>query len=207
MSVFLSTVSEPDGNHEPDKVSTLGGRKPLHRFLICQPKIIGTAVLIIGASSLIVAIAITPDTYMILVWMVIPPEMFFTTLLIICGIVYIVTEHSPTKKTVTASLALSIVSILGGFWTIFVMMVNLHFYYDYTYDEEYSNDTDITNEIPWTSYVEVMTLTVELVYLLYSLVGTIILIIMSVFAGIALHSSKMQTTVVMMSTAAETPVK
>ncbi|MEQ2246414.1 hypothetical protein ILYODFUR_038236, partial [Ilyodon furcidens] len=141
MSVELHTVSEPDGNNETTQVATKGGNKPLHRFLRCQPKIIGTVILIIGASSLIVAIAITPDHFPLHLMDNIPQEIFLGSLFTICGILYIVTAHNPSKKTVTISLALSIVSILAGFWTTFVMLVNVQIYFRYKFDVENSNDT------------------------------------------------------------------
>ncbi|XP_027871482.1 uncharacterized protein LOC114143538 isoform X1 [Xiphophorus couchianus] len=207
MSVELCPVSEPDGNNETTQDFTLGGNKPLHRFLRCQPKVIGTVMLVIGASSVIVAIATHSDVDILHMWMVIPPEICMGILLTICGILYIVTQHRPTKKTVTISFALSIVSTLGGFWTILVMLINFHIYYAYSSDEEHNNDTDIANEIPWTSHIEVMGLTLEAVFLLYSFVGTIIFITMSVLAGAALRSTKTQAIVVMTTTAAEAPVE
>ncbi|XP_008403958.1 uncharacterized protein LOC103462761 [Poecilia reticulata] len=208
MSVELYPVSEPNGNNETTQDITLGGNKPLHRFLRCQPKVVGTVMLVIGSSSVIVAIATYSDVYILHMWMVIPPEIFMGILLTICGILYIVTQHRPTKKTVTISFALSIVSTLGGFWTIFVMLINFHIYYGYSSDEhEHSNDTDIANEIPWTSHIEVMGLTLEVVFLLYSFIGTIIFITMSVLAGAALRSTKTQAIVVMTATGAEAPVE
>ncbi|KAM4743955.1 uncharacterized protein FYW61_000148 isoform 2-T2 [Anableps anableps] len=150
MSVELCTPSGPDGNNETTQDFTLGGNKPLHRFLRCQPKISGIVVLIIGASSLIVAIS--AETSLLNMWVVIPPEIFLGILLTICGILYIVTEHRPSKKT--------------G-----------------------------------------MRLAMEIILLLYSFVGTIIMIIMSVLAGTALRSTKTQAIVVMTATAAETPVE
>ncbi|KAM4743954.1 uncharacterized protein FYW61_000148 isoform 1-T1 [Anableps anableps] len=205
MSVELCTPSGPDGNNETTQDFTLGGNKPLHRFLRCQPKISGIVVLIIGASSLIVAIS--AETSLLNMWVVIPPEIFLGILLTICGILYIVTEHRPSKKTVTISLALSIVSTLGGCWTIFILLINFHIHYVYNGDYEHSNDTNIANEIPWTSHIEGMRLAMEIILLLYSFVGTIIMIIMSVLAGTALRSTKTQAIVVMTATAAETPVE
>ncbi|PWA29075.1 hypothetical protein CCH79_00006143, partial [Gambusia affinis] len=192
MSVELCPVSEPDGKNETTQDFTLGGNKPLHRFLRCQPKAIGTVMLVIGASSVIVAIATSSDVYILHMWMVIPPEIFMGILLTICGILYIVTQHRPTKKTVTISFALSIVSTLGGFWTIFVMLINFHIYYGYSSDDEHSNDTATANEIPSASHIDIMGLTLEAVFLLYSFVGTIIFITMSVLAGAALRSTKTQ---------------
>ncbi|XP_054892774.1 uncharacterized protein LOC129364251 isoform X2 [Poeciliopsis prolifica] len=207
MSVELCPVSEPDGNNETTKDFTLGGNKPLHRFLRCQPKVVGTVMLVIGASSVIVAIATYSDVYILHMWMVFPPEILMGILLTICGILYIVTQHRPTKKAVTISFALSIVSTLGGFWTIFIMLVNFHLYYEYSSDDEHNNDTDIAIEIPWRSHIAVMGLTLEVVFLLYSFMGTIIFITMSVVAGAALRSTKTQATVVMTTTAAEAPVE
>ncbi|KAM4596157.1 uncharacterized protein V3H82_014049 isoform 1-T2 [Fundulus diaphanus] len=207
MSVEFHAASEPSGNNETPQVATVGGNKPLHRFLRCQPKIIGTVVLIIGASALIITITIWTETFGRHMSMAIPPEFFLETLFIICGILYIVTEHHLSKKTVTISLALSIVSILDGFWTIFSLLAHFHFYYDYQFVDEYVNGTDIDMDIPVPSNIQGMGVTMEAVLIFYCFVGTIFLIVTSVLAGAALRSTNTQAIVVMTAKAAETPVE
>ncbi|XP_044058175.1 uncharacterized protein LOC122878816 isoform X2 [Siniperca chuatsi] len=152
MSVELYSPSGPGGTNASLQGTTVGGSKPLHRFIRAQPKITG---------------------------------------FIICGMMYILTEHHPTKKTVTISLALSIVTILGSFWTVLYTLPYLaHFHYrDYSDFLEY-NVTD-TEEV-WSSYHEAMEMTVEMIFWVYAFVGAIIFIVMSVLAGAALRSTKSQ---------------
>uniref|UniRef100_A0A3Q2X3D3 Uncharacterized LOC102314621 n=1 Tax=Haplochromis burtoni TaxID=8153 RepID=A0A3Q2X3D3_HAPBU len=137
MSAELLSVSDPGGNNGNPQDISVGGTKPLHRFLKGQPKIIGTIVLILGASFFIISVAITADSQMMHVWTVIPPGFLLGTLLIICGITYILAQHNTTKKTVTISLSLSIVSILVACWTLIHILPDIESYsyhLDYIYD-------------------------------------------------------------------------
>ncbi|XP_037553450.1 uncharacterized protein si:ch1073-291c23.2 isoform X2 [Nematolebias whitei] len=184
MSAELLPISEPHGNNEAHGEIPVGGSKPLHRFLKGQPKITGTIVLIMGASFVVVSAAITTGHWRGYMWAVIPPSIFLGVLFIVSGILYILTAHNLTKKTVTISLALSIVTILGACWSFIRILGDLHFYIDM---HEY----------------EVMGMTIEVVVLVYIVVGTVIFIIMSVFAGVALRSTKTQAVVVVNMTPVE----
>ncbi|KAM7399380.1 hypothetical protein PAMP_018655 [Pampus punctatissimus] len=129
------------------------------------------------------------------------PGFLLGILYILCGILYILTEHNPTKKTVTMSLALSIVTILGAFVTIIIILSYLgtrqsYRYYDYLDD----NMTDIEDP---PSHYEHMKLTVEAISVFYNFVGTIIFIVMSTLAGAALRSTNSQAILVMSTKPAE----
>ncbi|XP_031170287.1 membrane-spanning 4-domains subfamily A member 4D-like [Sander lucioperca] len=189
MSAELYCVSEPGGNNASLQSTTVGGSKPLHRFLKGQPKIIGIIMLVMGSSFFTVSIAIIPDYFSSFIWTAIRPGFLMGILFIISGIVYILTEHSPTKKTVTISLALSIVTILGACWTLLGMVPSLRFshYIDSSHEE--------------------MKLSMDLIFLVHSIVGAIIFIVMSCLAGAALRSTKSQAIVVMTTIPAETPVE
>ncbi|XP_032378316.1 uncharacterized protein si:ch1073-291c23.2 isoform X2 [Etheostoma spectabile] len=151
MSAELYCVGEPGGNNASDQSTTVGGGKPLHRFLKGQPKIIG---------------------------------------FIISGIVYILTEHSPTKKKVTISLALSIATILGTCWTMLCMVPSVFRYVYYSHQA-----------------FMVMELSMDLIFIVNSVVGVIIFIVMSCLATSALRSTKSQVIVVMTTSPDETPVE
>ncbi|XP_044058158.1 uncharacterized protein LOC122878816 isoform X1 [Siniperca chuatsi] len=185
MSVELYSPSGPGGTNASLQGTTVGGSKPLHRFIRAQPKITGIIVLVLGSSLCIVSISITPSSFQHI------RKVMLGALFIICGMMYILTEHHPTKKTVTISLALSIVTILGSFWTVLYTLPYLaHFHYrDYSDFLEY-NVTD-TEEV-WSSYHEAMEMTVEMIFWVYAFVGAIIFIVMSVLAGAALRSTKSQ---------------
>ncbi|XP_039981244.1 uncharacterized protein LOC120788954 isoform X3 [Xiphias gladius] len=168
MSVKLCSASGPEGNNASLQGTTVGGSKPLHRFIKGQPKIVG---------------------------------------FILCGILYILTEHKPTKKTVTISLAVSVVTILGAFWTVLqilpeVLLANFLTHYDI--HEDSSTETD---DAAWSACYEAMGAMMEVIYLFYSLVGAIIFIVMSSLAGAALRSTKSQAIIVMTTAPTETPVE
>ncbi|XP_013880491.1 uncharacterized protein LOC106529569 [Austrofundulus limnaeus] len=205
MSAEVLPVSEHNGNTEAAQEIPVGGSKPLHRFLRGQPKIIGIVVLIMGVSFVIISFAITSSHYSGHIYATIPPGIFLGTLFIICGILYILTERSPTKKTVTISLALSIVTILGACWTLLHLLGDLHMTSD-MYDYEFSyNET--STDTQWASYYNALGVTIESIFLIHSLVGAIIFIVMSVFAGAALRSTNSQAVVMINMTATESPAE
>ncbi|XP_053721814.1 membrane-spanning 4-domains subfamily A member 4D [Synchiropus splendidus] len=184
------------GPEDAAQGTTVGGRKPLHRFIKGQPKVMGIVVMILGATFLMVSIAIV-DHYSFNLWSVIAPWLIHGVLFVLSGILFVLTEHNPTKKTVTISLALSIVSVLGGFWTIITLLPDVMHKAMFRHYGWYGNRT--TTEEMWAARAEKMSITVEAIVLFYSLVGVIIFIIMSTLAGTALRSSKSQAIIVMSS--------
>ncbi|GLD58293.1 uncharacterized protein AKAME5_001042500 [Lates japonicus] len=207
MSAELYTASGPGGNILQG--TTVGGSKPLHRFIKGQPKITGIIVLVLGVSFFVISIAVTGENayHPAWIWTAIPPGFLQGTLFIICGILYIVTEHNPTKKTVTVSLALSIVTILGTCWTILHILPELGHSYYYRYYEFIEENMTEIDDAAWSSHYEAMGVTIEAIFVFYSFVGGIIFIVMSTLAGAALRSTKSQAIVVMTTMAAETPVE
>ncbi|XP_059213626.1 membrane-spanning 4-domains subfamily A member 4D-like [Centropristis striata] len=203
MSAEVFLAGQPGGNNASVQGTTVGGHKPLHRFLKGQPKIIGIVKLIMGSSLFIVNIAVSPDSHSF-VQSAMASGFLVGILFIICGILYIVTEHNPTKKTVTISMALSIVTILAACWTVMHIVPSIiyHLVYSRDYAEDYFGPTD---EPPVSFYEAIRS--AELVFLLYTVVGGIIAILMTFLAGAALRSSNSQAIVVMTTTAAETPVE
>ncbi|XP_044201848.1 uncharacterized protein si:ch1073-291c23.2 isoform X1 [Thunnus albacares] len=207
MSSELYTVSGPGGNNASLQGTTVGGSKPLHRFIRGQPKIIGIIVLVLGSSFFILSVSFKGDFSYHHIWTIIPPGFLLGTLHILCGILYILTEHNPTKKTVTMSLALSIVTVLAAFWTILHILPSFmhgHYYRHYDYLEDNMTDTE---EAAWTSYYEDMGVTMEAIFVFYSFVSVIIFIVMSILAGAALRSTKSQAIIVMSTTRTETPAE
>ncbi|XP_039981226.1 uncharacterized protein LOC120788954 isoform X2 [Xiphias gladius] len=206
MSVKLCSASGPEGNNASLQGTTVGGSKPLHRFIKGQPKIVGIIVLVLG-TSFILSIVMVGESTRQLSRTVIPPSFLLGMLFILCGILYILTEHKPTKKTVTISLAVSVVTILGAFWTVLqilpeVLLANFLTHYDI--HEDSSTETD---DAAWSACYEAMGAMMEVIYLFYSLVGAIIFIVMSSLAGAALRSTKSQAIIVMTTAPTETPVE
>ncbi|XP_029283038.1 uncharacterized protein LOC115005367 isoform X3 [Cottoperca gobio] len=94
MSVELYGVSGPGGNNASVKGTTVYGTKPLHRFIKGQPKINGIMLLVLGSSFISIFLAIVPEYESITVGIFVLGILF-----VICGILYILTAHNPTKKT------------------------------------------------------------------------------------------------------------
>uniref|UniRef100_A0AAQ5X062 Uncharacterized protein n=1 Tax=Amphiprion ocellaris TaxID=80972 RepID=A0AAQ5X062_AMPOC len=153
MSAELVFASGPGGSDGSVQGTTVGGSKPLHRFIKGQPKIIGTVLLVLGTSFFVSTVALMVDhPVQHYIWTSIPPSFLMGVLFIICGILYIITEHNPTKKTVTISLALSIVSILATAWTLLHTLPDLGHYH---YHKSYSVDENFTvSESVWSAYYE-----------------------------------------------------
>nr|XP_020506105.1 uncharacterized protein LOC109996339 isoform X1 [Labrus bergylta] len=204
MSVALYSAS---GNNASLHGTTVGGSKPLHRFIKGQPKIIGVIVLILGSSNFILSFStlLTNSPHFNHIWGVIPPGIVIGFLFNTTGILFILTEHNPTKKTVTISLALSIVTVLGICWTVLHIIPNLTQYHYYVDEYNVDNTTD-EEEAKWTPYNEAMERSFEAIFLLYTLMGGIIFVVMSVMAGAALRSTKSQTMIVMTTPTSETQV-
>ncbi|CDQ98930.1 unnamed protein product [Oncorhynchus mykiss] len=102
---------------------------------------------------------------------------------------------------VTASLALSIISILGvtvAFFEFLKGILNMQYYhyrYYYSYYDDITNSTRV--DVPWRKHHTGQLLSLEAVFMYQSLVGMVFLIMMTAFARAALRSSKTQAIVVM----------
>lgn len=193
-------------NNGSVQTSTAGGTKPLHRFIRGQPKIVGVIVLVLGTTIFTITAVVSEDREIHYVWTVIPPGYFQGALYIICGILYILTEHNPTKKTVTISLALSIVTLLGTLWTILHIVPDLahgHYMRHYEYMEENVTDTEYYASLQY----ENMGKSLEVIFLVKFLMGGVIFVVMSTLGGIALRSTNSQAIVVMTTTQAENPAE
>ncbi|CAB1418057.1 unnamed protein product [Pleuronectes platessa] len=150
-----------------------------------QPKTIGVVVLVLGSSFFIISVAMAKELFNEPLWRTDAPVIIQGILFIICGIMYILAEHNPTKKTVTISLALSIVSILATLGTDFYFLPDLiqtHYYRHYVYGHK--------EEGLWRSDFEAMGRSLEWIFVFYTFVSAIILIVMSTLAGAALRSTK-----------------
>uniref|UniRef100_A0A3B1KH31 Si:ch1073-291c23.2 n=1 Tax=Astyanax mexicanus TaxID=7994 RepID=A0A3B1KH31_ASTMX len=174
--------------------TTTGGNKPLHRFLRAEPKIVGIVMMFMGSCMFMFGVPLrkdgagqsNADSY---------SSFWLGILYFICGLLYVLSEREPTKKIITASFALSILSVIGSAVAaidfISAMSFMLHFHYD---DYEHHNNTmylDATMKHFMPMY------SLEAVFLAHSLLGIVILITMSVFARMALRSSRTQAVVVM----------
>ncbi|XP_029952821.1 uncharacterized protein LOC115392367 [Salarias fasciatus] len=202
MSVQISSVRNSGRRLGQDEAATVGGLKPLHRFLKGQPQITGIVVLILGASLFCVTLALLATFDIDERWTKVLPGLMLAAMFVACGILYIVTEKNPTKRTVTISLALSIISVLCTIWVV-AHSVQFFKFSSYSVLEHYDNGT--VTEIMWPSNYEKVARTVEAVFKFNGAVGGIICLVMSVLAGAALRSTASQAIVLMTATATETP--
>ncbi|XP_053291033.1 uncharacterized protein LOC128451152 isoform X3 [Pleuronectes platessa] len=174
MSAELHIVSGPDVNDASLQGNTVGGSKPLHRFMKGQPKAIGVVVLVLGSSFFIISVAMAKELFNEPLWRTDAPVIIQGILFIICGIMYILAEHNPTKKTT-------------------------HYYRHYVYGHK--------EEGLWRSDFEAMGRSLEWIFVFYTFVSAIILIVMSTLAGAALRSTKSQAVVMMTAAPPETPAE
>ncbi|XP_016116318.1 membrane-spanning 4-domains subfamily A member 4D-like [Sinocyclocheilus grahami] len=176
-------------------ISTVtGGSKPVHRFLRGQPKSIGVVLVMMGIGLFVFGIpmnvqsnAPTSAEQFTPFWLGI---LFF-----ICGLLYILSERNPSKKIITACLALNIISIIGvlsalvEFSKAVVGIYRIHGY------QMYENVTEEEELHARQHYMSIRDM--ELVFSCHSLIGGILLVTMSFFARAALRSSRTQAVVVM----------
>ncbi|XP_061820300.1 uncharacterized protein [Nerophis lumbriciformis] len=207
MSVEIFSASPPAGNNESLQANRVGGSKPLHRFMKAQPQSVGVAVVILGVSFIIASIIMAVDHPAHHLWRTTPLGYITGIKFIACGVLYIITEHNPTKKTVTASLALSIVTIIFSSLMIFFVIPNIENHYDMRSFDIYAmdNTTATIEDDTWVSQAEALGITTAAIFIFYVFVGLIIVLVMSVLAGAALRSTKTQATVVLSTIKAQTP--
>ncbi|XP_056326687.1 membrane-spanning 4-domains subfamily A member 4D isoform X3 [Danio aesculapii] len=173
-----------------EPISTVtGGNKPVHRFLRGQPKSIGVSLVMMGVCLFMFGIPmIAVEEYII-------SPMWLGMSFCICGILYILSERNPSKKMITASLALSIISTIGvvsACMDFIKSMVTIERYDDY---HTHNNMTEADYLYLTQHYSAIVAM--ECVFLCHSLIGGALLIIMTCFARAALRSSNTQAVVVM----------
>ncbi|XP_061923322.1 uncharacterized protein LOC133663108 [Entelurus aequoreus] len=206
MSVELFSASPPAGNNESLQANRVGGSKPLHRFMKAQPQSVGVAVVILGVSFIIASIIMAVDHPAHHLWRITPLGYITGIKFLACGVLYIITEHNPTKKTVTASLAVSIVTVIFSSVMIFFLIPNIqNHHFIRGFHMYYMDNTTTIEEDTWVLHAEALGMTTEAIFIFYMFVGLIIVLVMSVLAGAALRSTKSQATVVFSTINAQTP--
>ncbi|KAI1894601.1 hypothetical protein AGOR_G00117450 [Albula goreensis] len=197
MSVMMVPSISPAEEEPQPQTTEVGGTKPLHRFLKGQPKTIGVVMLFFGGALFIFGIPYNSDASFGGNYSFCP--FWMGIMFIICGILYVLSEHSPTKKLVTASLALSIVSTIAVVVALLEFLPDMvamhsHLYGWDHYGSFYENDTmEISEEHSKNNMLFLMLYT--LVFTFYCVLGGVILIVMATFARTALKSTKTQAIV------------
>ncbi|KAG7462764.1 hypothetical protein MATL_G00188250 [Megalops atlanticus] len=195
MSVMATPGISPAEDEREPNTTVVVGSKPLHRFIRGEPKAIGVVMLFLGGSLFIFGIPMkmdpveTSSDYFCSFWL--------GTLFIISGTLYVLAEHTPTKKLVTASMALSIVSILGVILAFFEFIRGMVHTQLPLFHLSYSHN-NITEEEDIALRSHMMQLYgMEGVFMFHCLAGGVLLIVMTAFARTALQSTKTQAIVVM----------
>ncbi|XP_056326852.1 membrane-spanning 4-domains subfamily A member 4D-like isoform X1 [Danio aesculapii] len=176
-----------------EPISTVtGGNKPVHRFLRGQPKSIGVMLVMMGVCLFMFGIPMTTPKDMMTDQF---SPFFLGVLFCICGLLYILSERNPSKKMITASLALSIVSTFGVIFA--VLNISQHISHNrwmlWFRQTHNRTETELLYMTQHYSAVEAM----GCVFLCHSLIGGALLIIMTCFARAGLRSSNTQAVVVM----------
>ncbi|XP_021432195.2 membrane-spanning 4-domains subfamily A member 15 [Oncorhynchus mykiss] len=200
MSMNMATDISPAGGEGGPYTTMVGGSKPLHRFIRGEPKSTGIVMMFMGSSLFILGIPMRLDTLMSSAETFTP--FWLGILFIISGLLYVLTEKNPSKQLVTASLALSIISMLGVTVAFFEFLKGIvHIRQSYDYYDHYHYDYNATESgrvvVPWRKQHMHQLISLEAVFMYQSLVGMVVLIVMTSFARVALHSSKTQAVVVM----------
>ncbi|KAM9412444.1 B-lymphocyte antigen CD20-like isoform 1-T4 [Salvelinus alpinus] len=200
MSMSMASDISPAGGERGPHTTMVGGSKPLHRFIRGEPKSTGIVMMFMGSSLFILGIPMRLDTLMSSAETFTP--FWLGILFIISGLLYVLTEKNPSKQLVTASLALSIISMLGVTVAFFEFLKGiLHIRQSHDYYDHYHYDYNATESgrvvVPWRKQHMYQLISLEAVFMYQSLVGMVLLIVMTSFARVALRSSKTQAIVVM----------
>ncbi|XP_009305305.1 uncharacterized protein isoform X4 [Danio rerio] len=112
----------------------------------------------------------------------------------VCGVLYILSERSPSKKIITASFALSIISTIG---VVSACMDFIKSMVIIERQDEYTHNNITEDDYVYLRQHYSAVVAMECVFLCHGLIGGVLLIIMTCFARAALRSSNTQAVVVM----------
>ncbi|KAE8285990.1 hypothetical protein D5F01_LYC15670 [Larimichthys crocea] len=171
-----------DQNQEADQ-SVLTYSKPLHRFVQREPRILGIAIVIFGCAEFLMGFHLASENVMTSYKIYTPYWQGF--LFIVCGSLSIYTGLHPSKKMVTVSLAMYIMSILGIIISVIYRMFSITHLSDLEYPVTFWGDST-----DWCFYK--MLLAVEIILFISSLCVSVLLIFLCTVARLALKSTRTQ---------------
>ncbi|XP_027134935.1 uncharacterized protein LOC113744006 [Larimichthys crocea] len=173
-----------DRNQEADQ-SVLMYSKPLHRFVQREPRTLGIPIVIFGCAEFLMGFFLAIENVMTSYKIFIP--YWQGLLFIVCGSLSLYTGLHPSKKMVTVSLAMYIMSILGIVVSVGYRIDNF-FYLSYlTLWGHWGDYSD------WCFYK--MLLAVEIILFISSLCVSVLLIFLCTVARLALKSTRTQVIV------------
>ncbi|XP_020500954.2 B-lymphocyte antigen CD20 [Labrus bergylta] len=162
--------------------------KPLHRFLKHEPKSLGIVIVIFGCAELLIGFHVNTEDEVYSSGRIYIP-LWQGLLFLASGSLSIYTEVHPSKKTVTACLAMYVVSILGivvscGYRIACLANLNYRRFAAFYYRRD-----------DWDIHRAMQSLGVESVLFASSLCVSVLLIFLCVFARLALKSTRSQVIV------------
>ncbi|XP_078025434.1 membrane-spanning 4-domains subfamily A member 4A-like [Epinephelus lanceolatus] len=173
------TTTGNDGNQAAVNMELMSG-KPLHRFVRNEPRSLGIVMLVFGCAELLMGFPLAKQN-MTTSWTIYIP-LWQGALFLVCGNLSIYTEIHPSKKMVTVSLAMYVVTLLGVFVSVGFRIYSLVEYSAF-YSRSWYRDKDVIYQ---------MLLGIESVLLTSSLCVLVLLIFLSTIARLALKSTHSQ---------------
>ncbi|XP_041653372.1 membrane-spanning 4-domains subfamily A member 4D-like [Cheilinus undulatus] len=162
----------------------LGGNKPLHRFVQKEPRSLGIVILIFGCAEILMGFHLASEDLTNSFKIYIP--FWQGILFLVCGSLSIYTEIHPSKKMVTVSLAMYVVSLLG-------LLVSCGFrIVSFTEYEELSWGYSYRDKDHWDVYRTNQIYGIEGLLFTSSLCVLVMLIFLCVIARLALRSTRTQ---------------
>ncbi|XP_041653371.1 membrane-spanning 4-domains subfamily A member 4D-like [Cheilinus undulatus] len=171
-----------DENQGADSKVLFSG-KPLHRFVRKEPRSLGIVIVIFGCAEFLMGFHLASAELINSCKIYIP--FWQGILFLVCGSLSIYSEIHPSKKMVTVSLAMYVVSLLGIAVSACYRIVCL-----FTYGFRYKDRSD-----PWDTYRTDQIEGIEGMLLTSSLCVSVMLIFLCVIARLALRSTRTQVIV------------
>ncbi|XP_033488416.1 membrane-spanning 4-domains subfamily A member 4A-like isoform X1 [Epinephelus lanceolatus] len=170
------------GNQAAVNMELMSG-KPLHRFVRNEPRSLGIVMLVFGCAELLMGFPLakqgarTSWTIYIPLWQ--------GALFLVCGNLSIYTGIHPSKKMVTVSLAMYVVTLLGVFVSIgYRISTLIEYSFIYYYRGWYSDESTVNRMGQLTG--------IESILLTSSVCVLALLIFLSTIARLALKSTHSQ---------------
>ncbi|XP_057706934.1 uncharacterized protein LOC130924404 [Corythoichthys intestinalis] len=188
MSAPTTANTEITNGHKEnfDEAKVLMSSKPLHRFVQRDPQSLGVVIMICGFAEVMmgfILISETPEnsneTLGNSTYLYIP--FWQGALFLISGNLSIYTTAFPSKRMVTVSLAMYVVSIFGIMVSVGYRIVCVS-----------TNRIFRTSVTSWTYKRSVQILSIEIILCAYSVCIFVLLIFLSVVARLALKSTNTQ---------------
>lgn len=175
-------VRNTDGKQDGDRRDLLS-TKPLHRFVQREPKSLGVAILIFGCAELVMGFVMFGNTKITSCFLYVP--FWQGALFVVCGVLSIYTGIHPSKKMVTVSLSMYVVSLFGILFS-FVSRITFLILLDLARQSTWVTPTRLNDERGH------ILIAIESMLFICSVCVFVLLIFLSCVARLALKSTRTQ---------------